>query len=81
MAGELAVWVYGNCVALIDREGNRTRLTYTQAAIDRYPLGTPLLSLALPVRPERHPQGAVRPFLDGLLPEGQARWSSPTNST
>ncbi|MGO8862075.1 MAG: HipA domain-containing protein [Acidimicrobiales bacterium] len=73
MAGELAVWLYGDCVALIDQERGRPRLTYTPTALERYPLGTPLLSLALPVRPERYPQGLVRPFLDGLLPEGQAR--------
>jgi serine/threonine-protein kinase HipA len=33
----------------------------------------PLLSLSLPVRTERFPQGIVRPFLDGLLPEGESR--------
>jgi serine/threonine-protein kinase HipA len=73
MADELAVWLYGDCVAMIDQERNRPRLTYTQTALDRYELGTPLLSLSLPVRPERFSQGIVTPFLDGLLPEGQSR--------
>jgi serine/threonine-protein kinase HipA len=73
VAEKLAVWLYGDCVAIVDQERGRSRLTYTRTALDRYPLGTPLLSLALPVRPERHTQGAVRPFLDGLLPEGPAR--------
>ena len=73
MAGELAVWLYGDCVAMIDQERNRPRLTYTQTALDRYELGTPLLSLSLPMRPERFSQGIVSPFLDGLLPEGQSR--------
>ena len=73
MAGALAVWLYGDKVATIDEERRRPRLTYTDAALSRYPLGTPLLSLTLPLRPERHPQGVVRPFLDGLLPEGQSR--------
>jgi serine/threonine-protein kinase HipA len=73
MAGELAVWLYGDCVAMIDQERNRPRLTYTRTALDRYELGTPLLSLSLPVRPERFSQGIVTPFLDGLLPEGQSR--------
>jgi serine/threonine-protein kinase HipA len=73
VAGELAVWLYGDRVATIDEERHRPRLLYTDVALSRYSLGTPLLSLTLPLRPERHAQGVVRPFLDGLLPEGQAR--------
>jgi serine/threonine-protein kinase HipA len=73
VAGELAVWLYGDRVATIDEDRRRPRLTYTDEALTRYPLGTPLLSLTLPLQPERHPQGVVRPFLDGLLPEGQSR--------
>lgn len=72
-ADELAVWLYGDHVATIERHQGRPRLTYTQAALDRYALGTPLLSLSLPVRAERFPQGVVRAFLDGLLPEGEPR--------
>jgi serine/threonine-protein kinase HipA len=72
-ADELAVWLYGDHVATIERHQRRPRLTYTQAALDRYALGTPLLSLSLPVRAERYPQGVVRAFLDGLLPEGEPR--------
>jgi serine/threonine-protein kinase HipA len=73
VADELAVWLYGDRVATIDEERHRPRLTYTETALSQYPLGMPLLSLTLPVRPEQHAQGAVRPFLDGLLPEGQSR--------
>jgi serine/threonine-protein kinase HipA len=73
MADELAVWLYGDQVATVDQERGRPRLMYTEAALDSYPLGTPLLSLSLPVRVERFPQGTVRPFLDGLLPEGESR--------
>jgi serine/threonine-protein kinase HipA len=73
VADELAVWLYGDRVAVLDEERHRPRLVYTENALSRYPLGTPLLSLSLPVRPERHPQGVVRPFLDGLLPEGESR--------
>ncbi len=62
------------CVARIDRDRqHRPRLTYTSEAISRYQAGTPLLSLTLPVRPERFTQGVVRSFLDGLLPEGDTR--------
>lgn len=73
MPGELAVWLYGIKTASVDQERGRIRLAYTDDALDRYPLGLPLLSLSLPVRPERYTHGVVRPFLDGLLPEGEAR--------
>ena len=75
MADDLAVWLYGERVAVIDRERDRPRLAYTEEALRRYPLGTPLLSLSLPVSSRRYTQGTVRPFLDGLLPEGESRKS------
>ena len=75
MAGELAVWLYGERVAVIDLERDRPRLAYTEEALRRYPLGTPLLSLSLSVSSRRYTQGIVRPFLDGLLPEGESRKS------
>ncbi len=75
MADELAVWLYGERVALIDRERGRPRLLYTDEALRRYALGTPLLSLSLPVGNRRYTQGIVRPFIDGLLPEGESRKS------
>jgi serine/threonine-protein kinase HipA len=73
VAEELAVWLYGDRVAVIDPDRGRPRLTYTAAALGRYALGTPVLSLALPLTDQRYPQGVVRPFLDGLLPEGNSR--------
>ncbi len=75
MAEELAVWLYGERVAVIDRDRDRPRLAYTEEALRKYPLGTPLLSLSLPVSSRRYTQGVVRPFLDGLLPEGESRKS------
>lgn len=75
MADELAVWLYGERVATIDRKRGRPRLAYTEEALGQYDLGTPLLSLALPVGTERYTQGVTRPFLDGLLPEGEPRKS------
>jgi serine/threonine-protein kinase HipA len=75
VADELAVWLYGERVATIDRKRGRPRLAYTEEALGRYDLGTPLLSLALPVATERYTQGVARPFLDGLLPEGEPRKS------
>jgi len=70
---ELAIWLYGIRVASIVQERGRLRLTYMEEALGRYPLGAPLLSLSLPLTPQRYPHGVVRPFLDGLLPEGEAR--------
>jgi serine/threonine-protein kinase HipA len=74
-ADELAVWLYGDRVAIIDRDRQRPRLAYTEEAMTRYALGTPLLSLSLPVSERRYTQGVVRPFIDGLLPEGESRKS------
>lgn len=73
MAEELAVWLYGVQIATIERYQARPRLTYSSEALSRYELGTPLLSLSLPVSDRRYTQGVVRPFLDGLLPEGEPR--------
>jgi len=73
MADFLAVWLYGDKVANVEQERSRLRLSYTAEALDRYPLGSPLLSLSLPLTSERYTQGVVRPFLDGLLPEGESR--------
>ncbi len=74
MAEELAIWLYGGRVAVIglDRRGRPT-LRYSDEAFERYPLGTPLLSLAMPLVRQRYPQGVTRSFLDGLLPEGESR--------
>ena len=73
MPDELDVWLYGLRVAVVDKVRGRPRLAYTVEAQERYAPGTPLLSIALPVRAERYPQGIVGTYLDGLLPEGEAR--------
>ena len=72
-AESLAVWLYGVRVAVVDRERNRLRLSYTEEAFAEFPLGTPLLSLSLPLTTQRYPHRVVHPFLEGLLPEGEAR--------
>jgi serine/threonine-protein kinase HipA len=73
MPEELAVWLYGDHVATIERDRKGTRLTYTERSFERYALGTPLLTLSLPLTERRYPHGLVRSFLDGLLPEGEPR--------
>lgn len=73
MVDRLAVWLYGAKVAIIERDRRRLRLEYLPEAMETIPFGTPLLSLTLPLTNERFGSGVVRPFLDGLLPEGDSR--------
>lgn len=73
MVDELEVWMHGIPVAAIIEDRGKPKLRYTDEALDRFELGTPLLSVSLPLRPEPYPQGVVRAFLDGLLPEGTTR--------
>jgi serine/threonine-protein kinase HipA len=73
MSDRLAIWLYGTKVATVEQERRRMRLQYTADAMRSFPAGTPLLSLRLALRPERFSNGAVRSFLDGLLPEDEPR--------
>jgi serine/threonine-protein kinase HipA len=73
VADGLAVWLNGVRIADVDQQRGRLRLAYTEDAVRQYALGVPLLSLSLPLTPQRYSHGVVRPFLDGLLPEGDAR--------
>lgn len=74
MAEDLAVWLYGTRVAQVtlDRR-NRLALRYTDEALEVFPLGTPVISLSMPLARERYSHGVTRSFLDGLLPEGEPR--------
>jgi serine/threonine-protein kinase HipA len=73
VADGLAVWLDGTRIAVIGQERGRLSLLYTEEALTRYELGVPLLSLPLPLTQQRFAHNIVRPFLDGLLPEGEAR--------
>jgi serine/threonine-protein kinase HipA len=73
MSDRLAIWLYDTKVATVELERRRMRLRYTAEAVQSFPAGTPLLSLQLTVGQERFSNGVVRSFLDGLLPEGDAR--------
>ena len=61
MADELAVWLYGECVAIVDHERGRPRLVYTSEALGQYDLGTPLLSLSYPSGPGDIPRASSGP--------------------
>jgi serine/threonine-protein kinase HipA len=73
MATQLALWMYDVRVAVVEQDRHRLRLRYTKEALDAHDLGTPLLSVALPLVPEAYPNAITRTFLDGLLPEGEPR--------
>jgi len=71
---ELALWLYGDLVATVSREtGGKVRLRYSDAALSTFELGTPLLSIGLPLADVSYPNARTRAFLDGLLPEGEQR--------
>lgn len=76
MAGPSALAVYLGPVHVADLIEVRTRrltLTYTDTAFERWPLNAPVLSVALPLRPGPFAPARVAAFLEGLLPEGEAR--------
>jgi serine/threonine-protein kinase HipA len=68
----LQVWLQAVHVADVERRrrsDTRLRLRYAEAALDRWPLNTPVISCSLPL--SERPANAI-PFLRGLLPEGDA---------
>jgi serine/threonine-protein kinase HipA len=60
-------------VATLSQQRDRLTLAYTTDALEAYDLNTPLISVSLPVLPGAFKHKQVRPFFDGLLPEGEAR--------
>src|SRR5690606_32213130 len=74
MADGLSIWLDGTLVSRVEEGRNgRLRLQYTDEARARFGLGTPLLSLDLPIVDQAFPNARTRAFLDGLLPEGDTR--------
>lgn len=69
----LSVWMHGRMVATLSQRGGRLALRYSDEARRAYDVNTPLLSVALPLLPETFKHDRVRPFFEGLLPEGEAR--------
>ena len=65
----LAVWLHGIRVADVEARGFADlRLRHTAAALDRWPVNTPLISCSLRVSRTWQP---ASPYLRGLLPEGR----------
>jgi serine/threonine-protein kinase HipA len=73
MSERLAIWLYDMKVAKVELERRRMQLRYTAEALESFPAGIPLLSLALPLSERRFPNSVARSLLDGLLPEGEGR--------
>ncbi len=70
----LSVWLGGERVGeLVERRTNKLALRYDDALLDRVGSGRPLLSVLLPTSSQPYPPSQVRPFVEGLLPEGPAR--------
>lgn len=65
----LGVWLYGSQIAeLTSGRPSEVACRYTDDALERWPLNTPLLSCSLPLTSRRQQAGV---FFKGLLPEGQ----------
>lgn len=68
----LDVWLYGVRIATITESDDRYGLAWSDEASRRWSPGARVLSAALPVG-DRVASPLVRAYLDGLLPEGNAR--------
>ena len=70
----LAAWLHGERVAQLTYDGLRgVQLRYTASAVERYGINGLALSASLPVRVEAYLPDRSAPYLDRLLPEGNAR--------
>ena len=66
----LGVWKDGQRIATLSETRNRMSLTYAPGAGR---LGTPLVSVSMPVATAPYTDKVVRPYFSGLLPEGASR--------
>jgi serine/threonine-protein kinase HipA len=67
---KLGVWKDRSRIATLSETRRRMSLTY-EAGAGR--LGTPLISVSMPVATAAYTDKVVRPYFTGLLPEGQSR--------
>ena len=69
----LDVWLYGTCIAtLAEAPRQRLSLRWTTDALERWGRGAQLLSSMLAIGTDP-PDVVVKAYIDGLLPEGNAR--------
>src|SRR3989338_6169887 len=69
----LSIWMHGRLIASLSTQRDKLTLTYSEEAQDTFEVNTPLISVSLPVYPGTYRHERVRPFFEGLLPEGEAR--------
>ncbi len=72
-ARALNVWIGDRVVAVLRRYRGDLRLEYLSEEVSRFGIGSVSLSLSMPVRAKPYEGDAVRFWLEGLLPEGEAR--------
>lgn len=73
MTASLEVWLYGTRTATIaETNDQRLKLTWDEDAVERWGNGARLLSAKMPIG-DRPVPALVKNYLDGLLPEGNAR--------
>lgn len=74
MADRLVAWLYGTPVAVLERAPEfRIRLEWRDEAIERWGLGSPALSIGLPIgSPGGSRDTRGLDFLENMLPEGPA---------
>jgi serine/threonine-protein kinase HipA len=74
VADSLLAWLYGTPVARLTRRDNQSiGVEWDQAALDRWSLGSRVLSVALPIGNPIGPRDARGfDFFENLLPEGPA---------
>ena len=69
----LDLWLYGTKVATVSEERrNRMRLRYTNEAIERWGLGSRVLTVSQPVTLAPLTPAPTAAIIEGLLPEGDA---------
>ena len=73
MTRELVGWLYDTAVCTVRPARDGVALSFHSDGLDRWGTGSPVLSVALPLAvPDPKPSRATA-FVEGLLPEGEAR--------
>lgn len=69
----LGVFLDGQRIGSLTRQAGGYTFAYEPEAVAAGGAGRPLLSHSLPLRPEPYATAEFRPYLEGLLPEGERR--------
>ena len=73
IAPVLNVWLDDRVVAVLNRQKGDLSLEYLPEEVSRVGTGSIALSVSMPVRSKPYVRDAVQFWLEGLLPEGEAR--------